>query len=66
MILQGVALVNASALVKSIYKGIDDFSLVNVREGIYKGDVANHLVNHYLQGRSYVYKGILRRDTRDL
>ena len=65
-ILQGVALVNASALVKSIYKGIDDVSLVNMREGIYKGVVANRLVNHYLQGRTYVYKGILKREPRDL
>ena len=66
MILQGVALVNASALVKSIYKGIDAIALVKLWECIYKGVILNHVLNQYLQGRSYIYKENLRRDLRDL
>ena len=66
MILQGVALVNASALVKSIYKGIDAIGLVKLWECIYKDVIINHILNYYFQGRSYIYKENLIRDTRDL
>ena len=59
MILQGVALVNASALVKSVYKGIDDISFVTMQESIYKGVVANHLVNHFYKVAHVFTRGFL-------